>query len=127
MRRPSFLVLLCLLSLPAHAAVPERNFVVFFQEWSAALDPSAQRVISRAAAWSKAHADAALTVSGAADRTGSGKANQLLSELRAQVVTDQLAADGVPASGVRQLGLGAVGYALTSQMSRRVVISVAQP
>ena len=127
MRRLSFLVLLCLVSLPAYAAAPARNFVVFFREWSAALDASAQHVIARAAAWSKAHPDAALTVSGAADRTGSGKANHLLSELRAQVVTDRLAADGVPASGVRQLGLGSVGYALKSQMSRRVVISFAQP
>ncbi len=127
MRRLGLLGLLCLLALPAQAAAPARSFVVFFQDWSAALGPSAQSVIASAAAWAKAHPGDRLTVTGAADRTGSGKANRLLSDLRAQVVTDQLAADGVPETRVRQVGLGAIGYQLKSQMSRRAIISVGAP
>jgi outer membrane protein OmpA-like peptidoglycan-associated protein len=127
MRRLGLLGVLCLLSLPAQAAAPARSFVVFFQEWSAAIDPSAQSVIASAAAWAKAHPGDQVTVTGAADRTGSGKANRLLSDLRAQVVTDQLAADAVPEARVRQVGLGSIGYELKSQMSRRVIISVAAP
>lgn len=127
MRRATPLVLLALFILPAQAAAPARNFVVFFQEWSAAIDGSAQGVIARAAAWAKAHPGETIEVAGAADRLGSAKANRLLSELRAQVVTDQLAADGVPEASVRQVGLGSIGYQLKSQMSRRVIISVGAP
>ncbi|MGH7044734.1 MAG: OmpA family protein [Acetobacteraceae bacterium] len=127
MRRLSLIVLLCLLSVPAVAAGSARDFVVFFQDWSAALGPSAQHVIAHAAAWAKAHPQTPLTVSGAADRTGTRKANRLLSELRAQVVTDQLAEDGIPEAGVRQVALGVVGHALKSQASRRVIISFGAP
>ncbi len=124
---PSLAMLLCLLAGPASAAGPARRFVVFFQDWSAALGPSALRVVAHAAAWAKAHPDTALTVTGAADRTGTGTADRLLSELRAQVVTDQLGRDGVPVRGVRQVGLGAVGDAGKSQASRRAIISFGAP
>lgn len=127
MRRFGLLGLLWLLSLPAQATAAEQSFVVFFQEWSAAIDPSAEAVIASAAAWAKAHPDRPLTVTGAADRVGSGKANRLLSELRTQVVTDGLAADGVPEARVRQVGLGSIGPDLKSQMSRRVIISAGEP
>jgi len=124
---PSLAVLFCLLAAPAFAAGQARNFVVFFQDWSAAIGPAARRVIAHAATWAKTHPRIALTVTGAADRIGTVKANHLLSELRAQVVTDQLARDGVPVRGVRQVSLGAVGTAGKSQASRRVIISFGAP
>ncbi len=124
---PSLAVLLCLLAVPASAAGSARNFVVFFQDWSAAMGPAAQRVIAHAATWAKTHPNTALTVTGAADRSGTIKANRLLSELRAQVVTDQLGRDGVPERGVRQVALGAVGLPGKSQESRRVIISFGAP
>jgi outer membrane protein OmpA-like peptidoglycan-associated protein len=46
-----------------------------------------------------------------------------MSELRAQVVVDQLVTDGVPARSIGQVGHGSVQFALTSQESRRVEIS----
>ena len=64
-----------------------------------------------------------MNVTGAADLTGSKQANSLLSELRAQVVADQLIADGADSHQIKQTGLGSVDYALSSQESRRVVIS----
>jgi outer membrane protein OmpA-like peptidoglycan-associated protein len=112
-------------ALPAHAVDQTRRFVVFFTEWSAAIDKPAQAVVRDAAQWIEAHPAAQVTVTGAADLTGSRKANLLLSALRAQVVTDLLARDGVPEGRVKQEGLGSVGYSLTAQESRRVIIAVA--
>ena len=77
------------------ADVPSQKFVVFFQEWSAALDDSAQTVIGQAAEWVKSHPGNVAHVNGFADPTGSKKANALLSDLRAQMVVDQLQTDGV--------------------------------
>jgi outer membrane protein OmpA-like peptidoglycan-associated protein len=117
------LLLLCLAAGHARAAGAQQSFVVFFQQWSAAFDDAALRVIASAADWAKSHPGAPILVTGAADLTGSKQANILLSELRAQVVTDQLAADGAQAARIKQEGLGSIDYALSSQESRRVVIS----
>lgn len=108
----------------ARAAQPTQSVVVFFREWSAALDPAAQHAIDRAAHWAKAHPAAHLKVIGYADPTGSKRANVLLSELRAQVVVDQLVSDGIAANRLRQNGEGSVQFGLTSQESRRVAISL---
>jgi outer membrane protein OmpA-like peptidoglycan-associated protein len=99
------------------------TYVVYFQEWSAALDASAQSVIAHAADWAKANPGPSVRVTGFADPTGSKKANILLSELRAQVVVDQLTGDGVDANRIAQAGQGSVQFALTSQESRRVTVS----
>jgi outer membrane protein OmpA-like peptidoglycan-associated protein len=118
------LLLLCLTAGHSSGADSRRNFIVFFQEWSAAFDDSALRVIAEAARWAKSHPDARIDVTGAADLTGSKQANTLLSNLRAQVVADQLAADGADSHRIKRMGLGSVDYALSAQESRRVVISV---
>jgi outer membrane protein OmpA-like peptidoglycan-associated protein len=119
------LVALLLLSLLAGTAYAQQSptYVVYFQEWSAAIDNSAQGEIANAAAWAKAHPDVTVQVVGSADPTGSRAANILLSELRAQVVVDQLAADGAEAQRIAQTGTGSVQFALTSQESRRVTIT----
>ena len=77
MRRLGILfLLLCVAIGSARAAdVPAQKFVVFFQEWSAALDDSAQAVISQAAEWVKSHPGNVAHVNGFADPTGSTKAN----------------------------------------------------
>ena len=98
--------------------------MVFFQEWSAAIDDAAQSVISQAAEQVKSHPGSVAHVNGFADPTGSRQANILMSDLRAQVVVDQLLSDGVDAKRVRQRGHGSVQFALSSQESRRVEISV---
>ncbi|MGA8196660.1 MAG: OmpA family protein [Acetobacteraceae bacterium] len=108
------------------ADVPSQKFVVFFQEWSAALDDSAQTVIGQAAEWVKSHPGNVAHVNGFADPTGSKKANALLSDLRAQMVVDQLQTDGVDSNRIRQRGHGSVQFALSSQESRRVEISISR-
>jgi outer membrane protein OmpA-like peptidoglycan-associated protein len=125
MRRLLMLLLLLTIASASRAAdAPAQKFVVFFQEWSAALDDSAQAVITQAAEWVKSHPGNIAHVSGFADPTGSKQANVMMSDLRAQVVADQLQTDGIDPQRIRQRGHGAVQFALTSQESRRVEISI---
>ena len=125
MRRLGIVFLLLCLSIPAaFGADPPQKFIVFFQEWSAAIDDPAQSVITNAAEWLKSHPGYVAHVNGFADPTGSKQANTLLSDLRAQVVADQLQTDGVEPKRIRQRGHGSVQFALTSQESRRVEISI---
>ncbi len=128
------LTALCLIAMtglvlhgaPAAAAdaVPTQKVVVYFQEWSAAFDAPALASIAKAAQYVKDHPGLKVHVAGFADPTGSRQANVLMSELRSQVVTDQLVTDGVPARSIAQSSHGSVQFALTSQESRRVEISV---
>lgn len=116
-------LLLLALSAGCAAAQAPPNYVVFFQEWSAALDGPADSVIGHAVAWAKTHPDMTIQVTGFADPVGSRKANILISELRAQVVVDQLATDGIDPSRISQVGEGSVQPALSRQESRRVQVS----
>jgi outer membrane protein OmpA-like peptidoglycan-associated protein len=108
----------------AVAAGPLSNYVVFFQEWSAAIDQPASAVIEAAAKAAQADPKATVLVAGFADPKGSAQANIYLSELRAQVVADQLQHDGLPADRIKQTAAGSVAYEFTRQESRRVVISI---
>ena len=91
-----FKVLLALAIVAAFtgpARAEPRTVVVFFTEWSALIDDPAQSAITQAADLAKAD-NSPIVVTGYADTTGSEDANKLLSATRAQVVTDQLVADG---------------------------------
>jgi outer membrane protein OmpA-like peptidoglycan-associated protein len=126
MRRLGLLFLLVYAAtVPARAAdPPAQKFVVFFQEWSAAIDDPAQDVIRQAAEWVGSHPGNFARVNGFASTIGSRQANVLLADLRAQVVVDQLLSDGVNAKRIQQRGHGPVTFALTPQESRRVEISI---
>jgi outer membrane protein OmpA-like peptidoglycan-associated protein len=125
MRRIMYLFLLCFALVRANAAESqEQKFVVFFEDWSAKLDDAALAVIGQAADRTKAHSGVVAHVDGFADPSGSRTANALLTQLRAQVVMDQLQTDGVPAARLRGIGRGSVHFALSSQESRRVEISL---
>ena len=128
MRRLGILILLlCAVTATTRAAdVPQQKFVLYFQEWSAAMDDNALAVITHAAEWVKSHPGNVAHVNGFADTTGSKAANILMSDLRAQVVVDQLVTDGVDPRMVKQRGHGSVQFALTSHESRRVEISISR-
>lgn len=109
----------------AHAAdANSRNYVVFFKEWSAAIDKPAASVISAAAKAAKANSALKVHVTAYADTTGSAQANHYLTQTRAQVVTDALTADGVPANRIEQSSEGSVPAVDTKQESRRVTITL---
>lgn len=82
-----------LAALPAQAGGPRA--IVYFTNWSAALDDTARSVIAAAAANITAAKAARVDVVGYADSDGSPKANMFLTEARAQQVIDALAAAGV--------------------------------
>ena len=108
----------------AAQAAPLPHVVVFFQSWSAKLDDPALRAVQSAADWAKQHPEAKLVVIGYASTVGTAQANQDLSRLRAQIVSDTLVADGVPAERIQPRALGAVDYTLDPQETRRVEIAL---
>jgi outer membrane protein OmpA-like peptidoglycan-associated protein len=125
MRRLGILFLLLAFAGGARAAdPPTQKFVVFFQEWSAAMDETALSVVTQAADWAKTHPGEVVRVNGFASSVGSKAANVLLADLRAQLVADQLVADGIDAKRIRQRGRGPVQFAMSAQEGRRVEISV---
>lgn len=126
MRRIGLVLLGCFMIVHARAAdPPARKFIVFFQQWSAALSVDAMKVISHASDFAKANPDETVHVNAFADPTAGRKASALLTDLRAQVVMDQLQKNGVPDTRILGRGHGSVHFALTPQESRRVEISVA--
>lgn len=128
MRRVACLVLVALLTACVQAApAPPHKVVVFFQEWSAAIDPAASAAISAAAQWGKDHPGTILRVTGYADPTGSAQANVYLSLTRAQVVVDQLVIDGIDRGRIAMAAQGATNFTLTSQESRRVEVAIGAP
>lgn len=122
MRRLLPLLMLGVLAASAHAQ-PAPNYVIFFQEWSAALDGAAQGVISQAATYAKAHPQSKIQITGYADTTGGQRANLLVSELRAQMVEDQLVIDGINVHRMRLSAVGSVPSAMSTQQARRVMVS----
>ena len=102
---------------------------VFFQPFSAALDQPALNTIATVAKAANAQPGAPVVVTGTADSVGSVLANKYLSETRAQVVADQLAADGVDQA---RLQIHAIGIVQPSheapgtpvQGDRRVLIQI---
>jgi outer membrane protein OmpA-like peptidoglycan-associated protein len=126
--RRSF-VLGVLLAIGACAGPPPvtQRLVVYYQEWSAALDDSAQAIVKSAATWANSHPTASVEVAGYADPEGSPQANRDVSRTRAQRVADALVADGVAKERISVTAHGSVGFAMDPQESRRVTISLGAP
>ncbi len=103
---------------------PSRRFVVFYSEWSAALDDPGKAVVSGAAEFAKRHPEQPIIVSGFADPEGTAQANVDISRTRAQAVADQLVADGVAPARIQRRARGSVNFESSSQESRRVEIAV---
>jgi|GEM_PF-759911 len=124
MRR--FGVLACLafgLAACAGSGKPAQTFVVFFGQWSDKLDDAGRGSVRAAADWAKSHPDAPITVVGYAPPDVQ-KAETGISGTRAQLVVDQLVADGIPAGRIARAARGPVDYTLSSQENRRVEIQV---
>jgi outer membrane protein OmpA-like peptidoglycan-associated protein len=102
------------------------NYVVYFQERSAQLDAPARRVVAQVAKRARAEPAAPVEVSGYTDSAGSSQADVLLSQQRAQAVTDALIADGVAANRLVRKGQGQTG-SNPGVASRRVEITVGGP
>ncbi len=92
-------------SAPAAKAYT-KTYPVFFQPWSAAISKTALETIAMAARAALADPSKSVIVTGAAATVGSPLANKYMSEARAQVVSDALAADGVAASRIKVRAIG---------------------
>ncbi len=123
MRRVAcFLLLLSTAGCGERAAAP--RFVIFFTEFSTALDDSAKGSVAAAAKWAQLH-PGPVVVAGYADPTPAPQTATDLSRARAQVVYEQLVRDGVPPTRISREAKGSTDYTLSSQESRRVEIRVA--
>ena len=121
MRRAVAATILCVLAaVPAKAQAPVQ--IVFFPDWSGAMDDAAKAVIEHAADAAKQAPKATITVTGYADAKGSAKANQFLAKLRAQRVIDALVDDGVPAAHLKMVAAGKQPE--TGVVGRRVEIAI---
>ena|SRR5271156_348391 len=80
--------------------------VVYFQERSAQLDAPTRSLSAEAAQRANAEPTAPVTVAGYTDSAGSPPADVSLSQERAEVVADALAADGISASRRSAPGAG---------------------
>ena len=94
---------------PMSAGAPGPDFLVFYTPFSANLDGDATRIVAEAAQAALAEPARRIFVIGYADNLGSPEANRTLTRLRAQVVRDTLAADGVPVSRIVLQPRGARG------------------
>ena len=102
---------------------------VFFQEWSAALDPAALATIATTATAANKLPNAPILITGSADTIGSARANIDLSKTRAQVVADQMVADGVARRRITTKATGETAApaqipGMPAQFSRRVMIRI---
>ncbi|HSE77492.1 MAG TPA: OmpA family protein, partial [Alphaproteobacteria bacterium] len=91
---------------PAPAPGPQRNFLVFFDWDRADITAEGQRVIEQAAASAKAGNVTRITATGHADRSGSDRYNQRLSERRGNNVKAGLVRQGIPENQIVVVGKG---------------------
>jgi len=120
------LTALLLLSLSSCAAVMQPakpGYLVFFGEHSADLDPPAVGVIAQAAAAANTMPGTFVSVVGWTDSAGSKQADILLSQRRAQRVTNALISDGVAPRRIVHQGRGQTGED-PGVASRRVEIDI---
>lgn len=121
--------LLALLILPGCALLPSsgQRFVVFFPDSGVTLDDAAAQTVAAAADAALAHPDRVVIVAGFADPTGTPAANAQVIHDRTAAVSKALAGRGLPAARIQTRDAGQVEFALNSQESRRVVVTVGTP
>jgi outer membrane protein OmpA-like peptidoglycan-associated protein len=126
MRRslPFALLLLAAATAPGTARAETARFIVFFGSWSALIEPAAQQVVAAAAAAAKQDATAPISITGYASTVGGAEANKLLSQLRAQMVSDELVADGIDANRIVLTATGATNFMIEPVESRRALIEI---
>ncbi len=127
MRRHFLLGVMFLVSGCALIAPSGQRFVIFFDALSVDIDKSGGETIAAAAAYARAHPDRAVSVAGFADPIGTAEANAQLTRERTESVVAELVKDGVPIEHIGRREVGEVPFALNSQESRRVTVTIGTP
>lgn len=124
--------LLAALLLPTACAAPlapdtGARFVVFFEGSGTTLSTPAKGVVSAAAQYARAHPAQGLEVQGFGDPYGTPQQNRAVTRARTETVVKELTDTGIAANSIKLSVSGPTQFALDSQESRRVVITVGQP
>jgi OOP family OmpA-OmpF porin len=121
-------VLLAALTITAAANAQTTNtmtselprFLVYFDEFSANLSDEAKSVIADAAKRAKETGAKGIIVQARASATGTVETNKYLAQTRSSIVTDQLEADGIARTMIRQEPIGQTGSSDPTVYNRRV-------
>jgi outer membrane protein OmpA-like peptidoglycan-associated protein len=108
---------------PKTGAEPPR-YLVYFDEFSAYLSPRAKETIALVVSKAKAAGAKAITVQARASATGTPQTNMYLAQTRSSIVADQLEADGIAKSMIKQQPIGQTGSRDPSVFNRRVDIII---
>jgi len=108
---------------PAPTPPPElTRYLVYFDEFSANLSAAALGVVANAAKAAQQAKPRMIQVQARASATGTPQTNMKLAETRSSIVTDQLAADGIPRALIQQVPIGQTGSNDPTVYNRRVDI-----
>ena len=107
---------------PSAANQSGPRFLVYFDEFSAFLSDEAKTIIAEAAKRARETGAHKVVVQARASATGTAETNKYLAQTRSSIVTDQLEADGIERTMIRQEPIGQTGSSDPSVYNRRVDI-----
>ena len=107
---------------PSAANQAGPRFLVYFDEFSAFLSDEAKTIIADAAKRARETGAKTIVVQARASATGTIETNKYLAQTRSSIVTDQLEADGIARTMVRQEPIGQTGSSDPTVYNRRVDI-----
>jgi len=107
---------------PSAANQSGPRFLVYFDEFSAFLSDEAKTIIADAAKRARETGARKVVVQARASATGTAETNKYLAQTRSSIVTDQLEADGIERTMIRQEPIGQTGSSDPSVYNRRVDI-----
>lgn len=107
---------------PSNRELP--RFLVYFDEFSANLSDEAKHVIADAAKRAREAGAKAVVVQARASATGTAETNKYLAQTRSSIVADQLVADGIARTMIKQEPIGQTGSGDPTVYNRRVDIII---
>ena len=107
---------------PSAATQSSPRFLVYFDEFSAFLSDESKTIIADAAKRARETGAHRIVVQARASATGTAETNKYLAQTRSSIVTDQLEADGIERTMIRQEPIGQTGSSDPSVYNRRVDI-----
>jgi outer membrane protein OmpA-like peptidoglycan-associated protein len=109
---------------PSAATQSSPRFLVYFDEFSAFLSDESKTIIADAAKRARETGARGIVVQARASATGTPETNKYLAQTRSSIVTDQLEADGIARTMIRQEPIGQTGSSDPSVYNRRVDIII---
>ncbi|HKM68935.1 MAG TPA: OmpA family protein [Stellaceae bacterium] len=109
---------------PSTASQGNARFLVYFDEFSAFLSDESKTIIADAAKRAREAGARKIVVQARASATGTPETNKFLAQTRSSIVTDQLEADGIERTMIRQEPIGQTGSSDPSVNNRRVDIII---